>query len=216
MADTRYNPRIDYIQSLYAPEDELLKEISESLDTKSFNMQLSPVEARLIQLLLKLSGAHTVLEIGTLVGYSSIWIARSLPEQGRLVSIEKSEEHYRKTKANILKAGLQNKVEILHGDAANLLPNLRGYGLFDAVFIDANKTGYPLYLDLVYDLLCPGGLIIADNTLLFDSVIHSQPPKTSQSMWRAMRKFNEMLADTTRFEAILIPNEEGLSVAIKR
>ncbi len=216
MAGSRYNPCVAYIQSLYAPEDSLLKEISESLDSKRFNMQISAMEGKLLQLLLKMTGALKVLEIGTLVGYSSIWIARSLPEEGRLISIEKSEENYREARANILKAGLNNKVEIIQGDAALLLPGLGKYGPFDAAFIDANKTGYPLYLDLVYDLLRPGGLIIADNTLLFDSVISPQPPQADKSMWLAMRKFNEMLADTTRFEAILIPTAEGLSIAIKK
>lgn len=216
MADIRYSPRINYIQSLYAPEDKVLKTIGKDLDKRRFNMQVSPVEARLLQLLLKLSGAIKVLEIGTLVGYSAICIARSLPKDGRLLSLEKSEDNYLAAKANIIKAGLEDKIKIIHGDAIKLLPDLRKYALFDAVFIDANKTGYPMYLDLVYDLLRPGGLIIADNTLLFDTVINPQPPKDSKSMWRAMRKFNEMLADTTRFEAIIIPTAEGLSIALKK
>ncbi|MEW6636086.1 MAG: O-methyltransferase, partial [Actinomycetota bacterium] len=154
------------------------------------------------------------LEIGTLGGYSTICLARALPEEGRLISLEISEHHAGVARRNIERAGLSSRVEVRLGNAKRLLAELAesGEDPFDLVFIDADKEGYPEYLEWSIRLSRPGTVILADNTIRGGSVLD---PHDASS--RAMREFNERLARDERLSATIVPmlreRVDGLAVA---
>ena len=211
---------LDYIRGLYAPEDALLREINQTLDERQVSWQIGAEEGKLLQLLLKLHGAKTVVEVGTLGGYSAIWMARALPENGHVYTCEKNPEHAELARGFIARSDVASMITVLEGDAHEQLKGLadKGYkDTFDAMVIDAEKSGYNAYLDWAEENIREGGLIIADNTLLFGSVYADEPPKShGKNTWEAMKLFNQRLADSAKFDALLIPTEEGLSVAVKR
>ena len=165
-------------------------------------------------MLVEISGARRVLEIGTLGGYSAIHFARALPEEGALISLELDEHHAEVARRNIERAGPSAKVEIRVGDARQSLQGLvqNGEGPFDLIFIDADKEGYPEYLDWSLRLSRPGTLILGDNAIRDGSVID---PGDSSS--RAIRRFNEKLAEDPRLSAIVLPlireRIDGLAIA---
>jgi predicted O-methyltransferase YrrM len=155
-----------------------------------------------------------VLEIGTLGGYSAIHFARALPQEGALISLELDEHHAEVARRNVERAGLSARVEVRVGDARQSLHGLveNGEGPFDLIFIDADKEGYPEYLDWSLRLSRPGTLILGDNAIRDGSVID---PEDSSS--RAMREFNEKLAEDPRLSAIVLPlireRIDGLAIA---
>lgn len=130
-------------------------------------IDVSPAQGKLLNLLVRMSGARRVLEIGTLGGYSTIWMARGLPADGRIVTLEFSPHHAATARANIEAAGLASQVEVRVGAAAQTLPELAGEGAgpFDFVFIDADKPSNPIYLDWAVRLARPGTVIVLDNVV---------------------------------------------------
>jgi len=176
------------------------------------NAQISPEEGRILQVLLRMIQAKRVLEIGTLVGYSTLWLASALPDDGKVTSIEKSENFHILARANISQSSLNKKIELLCGDALDVIPTLGAQSLFDAIFIDAKKADYPAYLEKIYDYLKPNGVILADNTLRFGEhdLTTSDNPATA-----SMHKFNMMLADENRFITTILPTNSGLTIAVK-
>ena len=208
---------LDYIRELYAPEDVLLGEINAALDERQVSWQIGAEEGKLLQLLLKLHGAKTVVEVGTLGGYSAIWMARALPAGGHIYTCEKNPEHAELARGFIARSDVAGNITVLEGDAHEQLVGLNDKGPFDTMVIDAEKSGYNAYLDWAEENIRTGGLIIADNTLLFGSVVEDAPPKShGKNTWEGMKRFNARLADSSKFEAMMIPTEEGLSVAVKR
>jgi predicted O-methyltransferase YrrM len=216
MEEYEVTERIKYIRKLYAPEDELLKSVDARIRNEDLPIHIGAEEGKLIQLFLKLNNAKKVVEIGTLAGYSTIWIARGLPSDGIVFTIEKD-----KTRANLAKVSFENcevidRIKLLKGDAREILELITTDGPFDAVFIDADKRSYPIYLDWAEKNVKKGGLIIADNTLLFEAVYQDTlPPKVRQSAADAMKEFNLRLADSEKYFGLLIPINKGISVAIK-
>ncbi len=215
MSHTPSNPNIDYIRSLYARQDALLASIDEALHHYGLPMHIGAEEGKLLQLLIRMHGIKTVLEIGTLAGYSTIWMARGLPEDGRITTINKDPSHVVLAKRFFSQCEARDKITMLEGDAHHLLPTLAEES-FDMIFIDADKLSYDAYLTHAERLVKKGGLIIGDNTLLFGAAAAEAPPEgTSPSAWNSMRSFNQRLADETRYFATLVPTAQGLSVAIK-
>lgn len=204
---------INYIRNLFAQEDGLLTKIKNSTPPDKQAIQVGAEEGKLIYLLLKLIRAKSALEIGTCVGYSTLWIARSLEEGGKLVSIEKSSEHYNIAKENLKELIEKNKIQLINDDANTIEEYVNGM-IFDVVFIDANKQGYPHYLEIAYKLLRKGGLIIADNVFLFGSV-YEENVGVPQKLKLAMQEFNRKISDSSRFESVIIPTQEGMSISIK-
>ncbi|MEX0860709.1 MAG: O-methyltransferase [Cucumibacter sp.] len=137
------------------------------------SIDVSAPQGAFLNLLVKMSGARKILEIGTLGGYSTIWMARALPAGGRLVSLEAMPLHAETARSNIARAGLADRVEVRLGKAADLLPQLAlsGAGPFDLVFIDADKPGNPVYLDWAVRLGRPGTVIVLDNVIRDGAVI---------------------------------------------
>ena len=204
-----------YIEERFAPQDEALEAAArESRQAGLPEIQVSPNEAKLLQLLAELVGARSVLEIGTLGGYSAIHFGRALPEDGRLVSLEIDERHAAVARENVERAGLSGKVEVRVGDARELLAGIAegGEGPFDVVFIDADKTGYPEYLEWSLRLTRPGSLILGDNTVRGGSILE---PRDDSA--RATNEFNERIAGDPRLSAILLPilreRIDGLTIA---
>lgn len=158
----------NYINKLFAPEDDALISTREEMQRQGVpGINVSASEGKLLHLLALLSGAKRILEIGTLGGYSTIWLARALPPDGKLISLEIDPHHAQVARHNLENAGMAHRVEVRVGPAAETLKQLQTSGEppFDLVFIDADKDGYPQYLELSLPLIRDGGLILADNTL---------------------------------------------------
>jgi predicted O-methyltransferase YrrM len=205
----------DYIQNLFAPQDEALEAaVRESQRAGLPEIHVSPNEGKLLQLLAEMTGARRILEIGTLGGYSAINLARGMSEDGRLISLEIDEHHAEVARQNVERAGLAEKVEIRVGDARELLAKIAesDEGPFDLVFIDADKEGYPEYLEWAIKLSRPGSLILGDNAVWDGRVLDPQDEWS-----RAMRRFNQRLADDPRLSAIVLPllreRVDGLAIA---
>ena len=205
----------DYVAGLFAPPDGALEQALREAEREGLpSINVSATEGKLLQMLVEISDARKVLEIGTLGGYSAIHFARALPEEGALISLELDEHHAEVARRNVERAGLSARVEIRVGDARRSLQGLveNGEGPFDLIFIDADKEGYPEYLDWSLRLSRPGTLILGDNAIRDGSVID---PEDSAS--RAMREFNEKLAEDPRLSSIVLPlireRIDGLAIA---
>jgi predicted O-methyltransferase YrrM len=157
-----------YIGDLFALEDEVLQGTRKEMQAAGLRpINISPTGGRLLQLLARMIGAQRILEIGTLGGYSAIWLARALPPGGKLVSLEIDEHHAAVARRNLAAAGLAAVVEVRVGPALTALAAMQqaGDAPFDLAFIDADKDGYVAYLEKALALVRDGGLILADNTL---------------------------------------------------
>lgn len=202
-----------YISSLYCKEDSKFHDIFQSANDKK-NIQLSPEEGKLLSILIAIHKSKYVLELGTLVGYSCCWIASSLPEDGKVITLEADINRHNIAKQNFAKMPFANKITAIHADAIDFLKTLNLNYKLDAVFIDAKKDDYPLYLKLINPFLKVGGLIIADNTLLFGSVFEDSTPKYHKK-WQAMKDFNLDISDQQKYKSLILPTNDGLSVSIK-
>ncbi|MCB0407641.1 MAG: O-methyltransferase, partial [Bdellovibrionales bacterium] len=160
------------------------------------------------------SGAKKVVEVGTLFGYSTLWMARGLGEEGHIITLEKDPERHEAAKNHFKAIPEEKKVSFLCGDAENLLKEISSQGPFDFVFIDANKGAYLKYLDWAEENVQPGGFIVGDNTFLFGGVYSDQKNKRwGKAQVQAMKDFNHRLSDTTKYQSCLIPTLEGMTVA---
>jgi caffeoyl-CoA O-methyltransferase len=203
----------EYIAGLFAPEDELLASLREEADRTGLPpIAISSDEGRLLQVLLTAVRARHVLEVGTLGGYSAIWMARALPPDGHLLSLELEPAHAEFARRYVDRAGLSSRVEIRVGRALDVLPSLDGRQ-FDAMFLDADKEPLPTYFDWGLRLVRPGGLIIADNALWGGRVLDqdASDPKTA-----AVRELNRRMATDPRVLSILVPTHDGVAVAVVR
>lgn len=191
----------DYIGGLFAASDAALEAALAAADKAGLpQINVSPVQGKLLMLLARALGARKILELGTLGGYSTIWLARALPPDGKLVTLEFEVRHAEVARANIARAGFADKVDVRLGRAIETLPKLlaEGAGPFDFIFIDADKPGYADYLGWALKLSRPGTLIVADNVVRDGAVADasSQDPNV-----QAVRRFNELLASEPRVTA---------------
>jgi caffeoyl-CoA O-methyltransferase len=208
-AGNRYTtpPLLDYVNRVHASHDAALAQafaVPEGVPA----IQVGPGEGRLLYLLLRLAGARKVVEVGTLVGYSAIHMARALPPGGHLWSIEYEPRHAELARGNLAAAGLADRVTVLVGAGRDVLPTLAGEAPLDAVFIDADKVSYDHYGRWALDHLRPGGLVIGDNAYLFGELLEDT------DRGRAMRGFHELVAAAC--DSVCIPTPDGLVVGVKR
>ncbi len=214
MRPTEHIPEhLAYIRDLYAKEDGLLKEIRLYLEEEDVPIQIGAEEGKLLQLLIRMNRVRTVVEIGTLGGYSALWMARALPEEGQLITIEHDPKRAEVARAHLARSEMAKKITVLEGNAHDLLPTLSTEQPIDMLFIDADKGGYPAYLDWAEAHLRPGALLVADNTLLFGAVYGEKPPHVRPSTVAAMQAFNTRLSDSNYWHSLLLPTAEGLSIA---
>jgi len=171
-------------------------------------ISVAPNQGKLLQLLVKMQGARNILEIGTLGGYSTIWLARALPADGHLVTLEAEPLHARIARKNIARAGLEKKVEIRSGQALDILKQLvaEKHGPFDFIFIDADKESYADYFSWSLKLSRRGTCIIADNVVRNGAVID---PAHADPRVQGVRRFNELLAAEPRVTATTIQTVGG-------
>ena len=204
--------RVDeYIASLFARDDDVLAALREAADREGLPpIAISAVTGRLLQILLSAVHAERVLEVGTLGGYSAIWMARGLPPSGRLISIEIEERHAEFARGYIARAGLADRVDVRVGRALDVLPSFDGEQ-FDAIFLDADKEPLPTYFEWSLRLLRPGGLLIADNALWGGRVLD---PATEDEGTRGVREFNRRMANDPRVRGTIVPVGDGLAVAV--
>jgi caffeoyl-CoA O-methyltransferase len=209
------NGLVAYVEHLFAPEDSILDELRRESERRGLPaISISAEVGRLLQVLLAAAGARRVLEIGTLGGYSAIWMARALPEAGHVLSLEIDPERAELARSFVARAGLQDRIEIRTGDALAVLPELGRAGeRFDAIFIDADKESYGTYLDHALALVRPGGLILADNAFRSGAVLEPEPDEEGT---RAVQRFNRRLAGDERLLATVVPVRDGVAVAVVR
>ena len=202
-----------YIQRLFAQEDDVLRRVRERADRAEMpRIQLPPSTARAVQQWVRAAQARRVVEVGTLAGYSAIWIARALPEDGRLVSIEIDPAHAEVAQRSVDDAGLAGRVEIVVGSAAEVLGRMTDDGRLDVVFLDADKESYGAYTEEAARLLRPGGLLLADNALWRGGVLDPGDDEIAARLAR----FNEALSTDDRFDATILSVGDGLMVAVRR
>jgi predicted O-methyltransferase YrrM len=181
---------------------------------------VSPNEGKFLMILAQAVGARSILEMGTLGGYSTIWLARALPPDGKLITLEFDPKHAEVASANVAGAGLADKVEVRVGKALDILPELaaEGLGPFDLIFIDADKGNYPGYLEWAVRLSRPGTVIIGDNVVRDGKVIDPADPDPSI---QGVRRMNEIIAAEPRLCATAIQTVgskgyDGFMIAIVR
>jgi predicted O-methyltransferase YrrM len=182
------------------------------------DIQVSPAQGKLLELLARATRARTVLEIGTLAGYSTIWLARGLPADGRLVTLEYEPRHAEVARANLERAGFADRAEVIVGAALDTLPGLVGddRAPFDLIFIDADKQGYPDYLTWSLRLSRPGTLIVADNVVRGGAVAD---PDSTDPLVRGVRRFAELAAaeprlSATTIQTVGVKGYDGLAFAL--
>jgi predicted O-methyltransferase YrrM len=205
-----------YIDDLFAPEDEALTgALARSKAGGLPDIQVSAGQGKFLYLLAKLVGAKRILELGTLGGYSTIWLARALPEGGKLTTLEYEPRHAEVARVNFAAAGLADKIEVVVGAATETLPGvIDRAGPFDLVFVDADKNNYPNYLREIMRGVRSGSLILGDNVVRRGGVLD---PKVDANSLGA-REFNAMIAADPRLEAVVlqqvgIKGHDGIAVA---
>ncbi len=210
-----YNETLEnYVRETFAVEDEILQTIRSEIPKRGLpKITIKPEEGRFLQFVVAASGARQAVEIGTLGGYSGVWIARGLPADGKLITLEISDEHAAVAADHFEMAGVAFKVELRIGDAHDLLEDLAQEGPFEFVFIDAEKEGYPAYLDWAEANLRPRGIVAGHNAFRHGAIVDSSD---SDSGAVAMRRFNERLASDDRFISTIFPAGDGMAMGVLR
>ncbi len=214
--ETENPARDEYIANLFAEEQSVHKQIRLQMEAEGFDhMSLSSLEGQMLSFYTKFIGAKNIVEIGSLLGYSAVWMAGALPEDGKIYCLEISEERSEIISKNFEAFNMSHKLEVLSGDAMGHLNHLSAKAPFDMCFIDANKGAYVKYLDWAETSIKKGGLIIGDNTFLFGGVYDSENSSESKNRIKIMQEFNKRLADKEKYNSMLFPTSEGMTIAQK-
>ena len=200
---------LDWLAATHAPHDAAAGRAFDAPAAHGMPaIQLGPSEAKAVALLLKLAGAKKVVEIGTLAGYSALVMARALPGDGHLWTIEYDPTHARVARENLEAAGLGAKVTVLEGAGLDVLPTLEALGPFDAVFIDADKRNYDGYGRWAAKNVRKGGLLVGDNAFLFGRLLEDSEEAA------ALRRFHEEAREA--FDTVCLPTLDGLLIGLRR
>ena len=201
-----------YVEELFAVEDPVLQRVRERhAELELPPIHISPDEGKLLHVLLRAAGARSVLEIGSLAGYSGIWLARALPPGGMLTTIEKHPVHAELARQAYAEAGLAERVRLIEGDALSVLTTLAPQA-FDAVFVDADKEPLAQYFEWSVRLLRPGGLLLCDNAFFHGSVVD---PDDRSPQAEGVRAFNRLAATDSRVVSAVIPIRDGVVIGVR-
>lgn len=205
-----------YLRAHTSPLPEALDWIEKQtgIHTNYPQMLSGKVQGSLLKMLVEISGARNILEIGSFTGYSAACMALGLPEDGHIDALEINDELEDLMREGWERAGVQGAITLHIGDARETIMNKLGGRTYDLVFIDANKREYPEYFELVFPLLRHGGLIIADDVMLGGKVYAEPLPQDAQT--RGLLAFNDMMKDDPRVEVVMIPLKDGLSLIRKK
>jgi caffeoyl-CoA O-methyltransferase len=207
----------EYLLAVSLREPDLLRQLRQETATDPLaRMQVSPEQGQFMGLLAQLTGARRCLEIGVFTGYSSLALALVLPDDARIVACDVSEEWTSVARRYWAAAGVAHKIDLRLAPALETMAGLLGAGeagRFDFAFLDADKENYPSYYELALELLRPGGLLVADNTLWSGRVAD---PANTEATTEALRRFNEQLHRDERVDLSLVPIGDGLTLARKR
>ena len=183
--------------------------------TNHARMLSGAIQGQLLRMLVQMTGATRILELGTFTGYSAICLASALPEGGHLDTLELNDELEDLILGGFERAGVADKIELHIGDCKETVLRLNEEGrMYDIVYIDANKREYCEYYDLVFDMIRPGGLILADNVIWDGKVCQDPLPQDKQT--QSIVRFNDMVSADPRVESVIIPLRDGLNVIRKK
>ena len=200
---------LDFVSRVHASHDEGLAGAFDAPASEDMPaIMVGPSEGKLLELMVRLAGATKVVEIGTLAGYSAIRMARALPDGGHLWTFEYDPRHAEVARANIARAGLADRVDVMVGAALEQLPSIESHGPFDLVFVDADKGNYDNYGRWARAHLRPGGLLVGDNAYLFGKLMEESDTGA------AMRRFHEETAEA--FDSVCVPTPDGMVIGIKK
>ena len=204
----------DYLLTHSEPADEVLRHLAEETHrelARQSGMQITHDEGELLTMLVRLTGARRAVEVGTFTGYSSVCIARGLPDDGHLLCCDVSEEYTSVARRYWERAGLTDRISLEIGPAVETLRAQPAEETWDFAFIDADKTGYAAYVDEILPRLRPGGLMVLDNMLRDGRVLDPQNDDD-----RAIVAMNDALVADDRVDVVLLPVRDGVSLARKR
>ena len=208
---------IQHLEKTFSPETDVLRRIRAWMESNGLPaIQVGPFDGLHLEILARACGARKIVEIGTLGGYSGTRLASALPEGGMLHTFELMPEFAEVARKSFEMAGVASKVRVHVGEALANLPKIELEGPFDLVFIDADKTSYPRYLEWAERNLRVGGLIVGDNTFAFgDLALEAFDDPEREATVRAIREFNSRVASGGRFRGTILPTGEGLTVGVK-
>ena len=207
----------EYISLHTTSENEVLEAITRDTHVHILNphMLSGHVQGRVLSMLSHMIQPKRILELGTFTGYSALCLAEGLAEGGKLITIEHNDELEETIRRNIAQSPLSDRIELVIGDAVERVKELRNEGVneFELVFIDADKREYCAYLEAVYPLVPVGGFILADNTLWDGHIVDPAYDKDKQTL--GLRAFNDKLKEDDRFEQVILPLRDGLTLIRK-
>jgi predicted O-methyltransferase YrrM len=202
-----------YLAARTAGDDAFLRDLKRAaVEAGIPPIAVCPEQGSFMQILLRLRGARDVLEVGTLAGYSALWMARALPPGGKVTTVEYSPKHAEFARTWIARSDVADRIEVRLGAGQQVLPTLPSDS-FDAVFLDADKAGYPAYLAESRRLLRPNGLVMVDNAFSFGELFAATPRDRETP---AVRAFNDLIPKLDWLQAVIAPFGDGLWVGVKR
>jgi predicted O-methyltransferase YrrM len=204
MTEDRFEAVDSYFADLYIPDDDALTAaVAANAAAGLPAIDVSPTQGKLLQLLARMIGARRILEIGTLGGYSSLWLAGALPADGRLVTLELNARHAAVARSNFVRAGVADRIELREGAALDSLAKLQaeGVGPFDFFFIDADKPNNPNYVDWALKLAHRGSVIVIDNVVREGAIVN---PRSRDPAVQGTKRLHDMLASEPRLSATAI------------
>ncbi|MDF1839159.1 MAG: O-methyltransferase [Planctomycetota bacterium] len=209
LVDARH---FQYLADRTAGDDDFLKELKQAAADEGIPpIWVAPEQNSFLAILLRLIHAEEVVEVGTLAGYSAIGMARALPKGGRLRTIELSAKHADFARRWAAKSDVAEVIQVLEGSGNDILPTIQD-GSVDAVFLDADKSGYPAYLEQAMRFVRPGGLIMVDNAFAFGQLFDEQPTDPEVG---AVKAFNDLIPSIEGLQAVIVPMGDGVWVGVK-
>lgn len=202
-----------YVEERTTQEDAFLRELRTTAVREGIPpISIGPAQGAFLQILLRLRGARDVVEVGTLAGYSAIWMARALPPGGRVRTIEFDPRHAAFAARWVAASDVADRVEVVQGRGADVLRTFADASA-DAAFLDADKASYPEYLEESLRILRPHGLVMVDNAFAFGQLFDEHPTDREAP---AVQRFNEIMARETRVQSVIVPLGDGVWVGVKR